>query len=120
MGRSGLQREMDCFFKETGNEKFSIRRFTKGLFQQVRGNLTPEAFLKLNDIIWKDLYKEGNCLEYHGHRLLAADGTFLNLPNHPSIHEEFDRRGMGRGNKKGVPKRMYLLSTLYDSVNYVI
>ncbi len=28
---------------------------------------------------------------YHGHKLLAADGTFPNLPNHPSIHEEFDR-----------------------------
>jgi hypothetical protein len=34
MGKTGLQREMDSFFRETENEQFSIRRITKGGFGQ--------------------------------------------------------------------------------------
>jgi len=119
MGKTGLQREMDSFFKETENEQFSIRKITKSGFSKSRRKLAPEAFLELNDIIWKDFYKEVDYLGYHGHKLRAADGTFLNLPNHSSIQEEFGRRGMGRGKKKDVSKSMCLLSALYDPVNYL-
>lgn len=65
------------------------------------------------------LYKEVDFYGYHGQKLLAVDGTYLNLPNHPSIHEEFDRRSMGRGKNKDLPKSMCLLSALYDPVNYL-
>jgi hypothetical protein len=119
MGKSGLQREMDSFFKETENEQFSIRKITKSGFSRSRQKLVLEAFLELNDIIWKDFYEEVDFYGYHGHKLLAVDGTYLNLPNHPSIHDEFDRRGMGRGKDKDLPKSMCLLSALYDPVNYV-
>jgi hypothetical protein len=119
MGKTGLQRELDSFLRETENEEFSIRRITKSGFSKSRRKLAPEAFLELNDIIWRDFYKEVDYYGYHGHKLLAADGTYLNLPNHPSIHEEFDRRGMGRGKNKDVPKSMCLLSALYDPVNYL-
>ncbi len=51
MGKTGLQREMDSFFKEAENEVFSIRRITKGSFSKARKNLAPEAFLDLNGII---------------------------------------------------------------------
>jgi hypothetical protein len=43
----------------------------------------------------------------------------LNLPDHPSILEEFGRRSFGRGTKKDVPKSMALLSLLYDPANYM-
>lgn len=119
MGRTGLQREMDSFFKETENEAFSIRKITKGGFSQSRKNLSPEAFLELNDVICKDFYKQVDYLGYHGRRLLAVDGSFLNLPNHKTIQEEFSSRGMGRGKLKDVNKSMCLLSMLYDPVNYM-
>jgi hypothetical protein len=119
MGKLGLQREMDSFLRETENEQFNIRRITKSGFSRSRRKLAPEAFLELNDIIWRDFYKEVDYYGYHGHKLLAVDGTYLNLPNHPSIHEEFDRRGMGRGKKKDLLKSMCLLSALYDPVNYL-
>lgn len=119
MGRTGLQREMDSFFKDTENEAFSIRKITKGGFSQSRKNLSPEAFLELNDVICNDFYKEVDYLGYHGHRLVAVDGTFLNLPNHKTIQEEFGSRGMGRGKLKNVNKSMCLLSMLYDPVNYM-
>jgi hypothetical protein len=37
MGKQGLQREMDSFFRETENEEFNIRRITKG-DKQVQSN----------------------------------------------------------------------------------
>ncbi|HEY4287928.1 MAG TPA: hypothetical protein VGN00_12575 [Puia sp.] len=80
MGKSGLQREMDSFLRETEDAEFSIRRVTKSAFSQA----------------------------------LAVDGSFLNLPDHPSIREEFGRRAFGRGTKKDVPQSMALLSMLYD------
>jgi len=119
MGKQGLQREMDSFFRDTENEKFNIRRITKGGFSKSRRNLAPEAFLELNDIVWRGFYKQVDYLGYHGHKLLAVDGTFLNLPNHESIHKEFGIRNMGRGQNKDVPKSMCLLSMLYDPVNYL-
>ncbi|HEY4288028.1 MAG TPA: IS4 family transposase [Puia sp.] len=77
MGKSGLQREMDSFLRETEDAG------------------------------------------YKNHRLLAVDGSFLNLPDHPSIREEPGRRAFGRGTKKDVPKSMALLSMLYDPANYM-
>jgi hypothetical protein len=110
---------MDSFFRETENETFSIRKITKGGFSQSRKKLAPEAFLKLNEIIWRDFYKEVDYLGYHGHKLLAVDGSFLKLPDHASVQEEFGTRGMGRGRNRQKKQSMCLLSMLYDPVNYL-
>jgi hypothetical protein len=119
MGKTGLQREMDAFFKETEEEAFNIRRITKSGFSQSRKNLAPEAFLELNNLIVQDFYKEVAFLGYKNHRVLAVDGGFLNLPNHESIREEYGTRGMGRGRLRGLKKSMCLLSMLYDPANYM-
>jgi hypothetical protein len=119
MGKSGLQREMDSFLKETEDADFSIRRVTKSAFTQARKYLSPEAFLELNEVIVKNFYENEAFLGYKNHRLLAVDGGFLNLPDHPSIREEFGRRAFGRGTKKDIPKSMCLLSLLYDPANYM-
>lgn len=119
MGKSGLQREMDSFFKETEDADFSIRRVTKSAFTQARKYLSPEAFLELNDVIVGNFYQNAAFLGYKNHRLLAVDGGFLNLPDHESIRVEFGRRAFGRGTKKDVPKSMCLLSLLYDPANYM-
>lgn len=88
-------------------------------FSKSRRKPAQETFPELNDIIWKVFYQKVDYFGYHGHKLLAADGSFLNLPNHASIQEQFGRRGMGRGKKKDLPKSMCLLSALYDPVNYL-
>jgi hypothetical protein len=119
MGKSGLQREMDSFLRETEDAEFNIRQVTKSAFSQARKNLSPEAFLELNEVVVQDFYENAAFLGYKNHRLLAVDGGFLNLPDHPSIREEFGRRAFGRGTKKDVPKSMALLSLLYDPANYM-
>ena len=119
MGKSGLQRELDSFFRETEDADFNIRRVTKSAFTQARKHLSPEAFLELNEVIVRNFYENVAFLGYKNHRLLAVDGGFLNLPDHPSIREEFGRRAFGRGTKKDVPKSMTLMSLLYDPANYM-
>ncbi len=119
MGKSGLQREMDAFLKETEDVEFNIRQVTKSAFTQARQFLSPEAFLELSDLTVKNFYENVAFMGYKNHRLLAVDGGFLNLPDHPSIREEFGRRAFGRGTKKDVPKSMCLLSLLYDPANYM-
>lgn len=119
MGKSGLQREMNSFFKDTEDADFSIRRVTKSAFTQARKFLSPEAFLELSDVVVQSFYQNVDYLGYKNHRLLAVDGGFLNLPDHESIREEFGRRAFGRGTKKDVPKSMCLLSLLYDPANYM-
>ena len=119
IGKTGLQRELDAFLRETENDAFNIRRITKSGFSQSRKNLAPEAFLDLNNVIAEDFYKEVAYLGYKNHRILAVDGGFLNLPNHESIREEFGTRGMGRGRLRGLKKSMCLLSLLYDPANYM-
>ena len=117
MGKNGLQREMDSFLKETEDAAFNIRRVTKSAFTQARKYLSPEAFVELSDVVVKNFYEHAAYLGYKNHRLLAVDGGFLNLPDHPSIREEFGRRAFGRGTKKDVPKSMALTSLLYDPAN---
>jgi hypothetical protein len=119
MGKSGLQREMDNFLRETEDAEFNIRQITKSAFSQARKQLSPKAFLELNDVVAQNFYENVAFLGYKNHRLLAVDGGFLNLPDHSSIHEEFGRRAFGRGTKKDVPKSMALLSLLYDPANYL-
>ncbi len=119
MGKNGLQREMDSFLRETEDTEFNIRQVTKSAFSQARKNLSPEVFLELNEVVVQDFYQTEAFLGYKNHRLLAVDGGFLNLPDHPSIREEFGRRAFGRGTKKDVPKSMALLSLLYDPANYM-
>lgn len=119
MGKSGLQREMDSFFRETEDQEFNIRQVTKSAFSQARQNLSPDAFLELNEVVVQDFYHHVPFLGYKNHRLLAVDGGFLNLPDHESVREEFGRRAFGRGTKKDVPKSMCLLSLLYDPANYM-
>ena len=119
MGKSGLQREMDSFLKETEDAEFNIRRVTKSAFSQARKHLSPEAFVELSDVVVQNFYEHVAFLGYKNHRLLAVDGGFLNLPDHPSIREEFGRRAFGRGTKKDVPKSMALTSLLYDPANYM-
>ena len=100
MGKQGLQREMDSFFRETENEDFSIRRITKGGFSKSRRNLAwrpswssmtsfGAAFIS-RSITW--VIMGISCWLW-----MERSSTCL---NHESIHQEFGIRDMGRGGQK--------------------
>jgi hypothetical protein len=118
MGTSSLQRELNKFFKDVSDSEFNIQEVTKGAFSQSRAKLKPEAFLELVDVGSQEFYKEYEWLAYEGHRLLSIDGSRLgNLPNHPTIKEEFGSNNFGPN--ADVEKSAAILSLLYDVANYI-
>lgn len=115
--KSSLQRELDDFYKQVTGSDFNIRQVTKGAFTQARANLKHEAFIELNQNVNKSFYDTAPYLVWHQMRLVAADGTRLALPNHPSIKKEFGEHGFG---PKAESKRsLALASFLYDPLNLI-
>jgi hypothetical protein len=118
MGTSSLQRELNKFFKDVSDSEFNIQQVTKGAFSQSRSKLKPEAFLELVDVASFEFYDKVEWLGYHDRRILSVDGSRLaNLPNHPSIKEEFG--SVGFGPNADVKKSAAILSLLYDVANYI-
>ncbi len=117
MGKSGLQREMDKFFKELSNADFNIREITKSAFTKSRKKLKPEAFLELNDFVNNEFYEDAPYLGYNNHRVISVDGSTAELPNHPETIKEFGRTGFGPN--ANAQKSMATLSCLYDVANYL-
>lgn len=115
--KSSLQRELDCFYKEVSRSDFNIRHATKGAFSQARAKLNPSAFIEMNDNVVETFYQEAPYLVWHGMRLLAADGTRINLPRHESVIKEFGEHGFG---PNADSKRSVAIgSFLYDTLNLV-
>lgn len=85
-----LQNALNKVFTALG-EVFSVP--TASAYCQARLKLKPEIFLHLNQVVCQDfyqLYEEESLVErWRGHRLLACDGTYLNLPDTDETRSEF-------------------------------
>lgn len=115
--KSSIQRELDSFFKELNKEDFNIRTVTKSAFTKARAKLNPWAFKRLGEIAVDVFYSSAPYRTWHGKRLLGIDGTRLQLPNHPSVIEEFGQHQVGP--KADSPCSMATGSVLYDCLNLV-
>ena len=115
--KTSIQRELDCFFKSVSNEDFNIRQVTKGAFSQARLKLNPWGFQRLNQVAVESFYQDAPYHTWQGLRVLAVDGTRLNLPNHKSIVEAFGSCVIGP--TLGVTKSLALASLLYDVLNNI-
>lgn len=115
--KSSIQRELDSFFKELDNEDFNIRKATKSAFTKARAKLNPWAFKRLGEIAVDVFYGKAPYHTWHGKRLMGIDGTRLQLPNHPSVVEEFGQQQAGP--KADSPCSMAIGSVLYDCLNLV-
>jgi Transposase DDE domain len=62
-------------------------------YSHARQKLKPEVFIILNRIVCQNFYQlyeaDGLVKRWRGHRLIGADGTYLNLPDTPETREEF-------------------------------
>ena len=113
--KSSLQRELDSFFKTVLSTDYNIRKVTKGALTQSRAKLKPEAFKEINDVACSSFYAGAPYRTWHGHRIIACDGSRLHLPNHKTIKEEFGEYLVGRNGD--TPVSMALISVLYDPLN---
>lgn len=87
--RTSIQREMDRFFSRLNEEDFDIRAVTKGAFTRARAKLKYTAFTSLMHSSLKIFYEQAPVENWKGFRVLAVDGSRLNLPRHASIDTEF-------------------------------
>ncbi len=112
MLKRSLQKELVHFYDLIK----SPVHITKSAFSQSRKQLKPEAFLDLNDTLVNGYYDEYEYQTWYGHRLLAIDGSTLNLPHSGEIVAYF---GIQK-NQTEIPLAMARISTCYDLLNEII
>lgn len=85
-----LQHALNKFFSLLG-EVFHVP--TAAAYCQAKQKVKPEVFAHLSAVVCDDFYRlderEGQVRLWHGHRLLGADGRYLNLPDTASLRATF-------------------------------
>lgn len=102
---SALQTELDQFFQFLDQAPFERHVLSAQAFSQARRKVLPSAFEALNQALQSQLDAHGLRRTWQGLRLLAVDGSTLNLPLEPEIERFF-------GTHQGQP--MARLSALHD------
>lgn len=107
----GIRAAVRAFIKvaKEDDATYSQQAFSKG-----RMRIKWEAFREIYRITVDDCYSEFNYQTYNGYRLLAVDGSRLNLPYHPESAEEF-------GIQESTGNQIQALaSCLYDVLNGIV
>lgn len=86
--RKTTQLELDEF-REFFMQETVGTTYTKQSFSESRQKLLPKAFLLLNEALIQEYYAEPNFLTYKGFRILAMDGSVLEIPNTKENRETY-------------------------------
>lgn len=88
--KMSLQNALNKVFKALG-KVLSVPQASA--YSHARQKLKPEIFLLLNRGICQNFYRlyqaDGMVKRWRGHRLIGADGTYLNLPDTPETRKAF-------------------------------
>lgn len=106
MVKGAVSVELMHFFDAILGETHSVK-ITASALTQARRHLKASAFSELNHFV-TSLFINTQCKRWRGFRLLAVDGTTLNLPNVAALKDEF-----GYSNNKTQARG----SQLYDVLN---
>lgn len=89
-GKSSVQVELDRFYKTLFESSNSFHSISKSAFTQSRKKLLPEAFVELADEQLNYFSDNApNNKTWNGFRLVAIDGSSLNLPDSSEIKQHF-------------------------------
>ncbi|MFV0507042.1 MAG: IS4 family transposase [Bacteroidales bacterium] len=112
-----IQRDLDSFFNNLDRSEYTIRKVSKGAFTQARAKIDETGFIRFNEIAVDTFYGAVDYNKWHGHRVLAADGSTLRLPTHDSVKKKFGECKFGH--KKDKILSMATSSILYDVLNQI-
>ncbi len=87
--KRALQDELDAFFNLEQGTAVAAQVVTKSAFCQARLKLKAEAFVELHQVQVAYFYVKGTPPTWYGFRLLAVDGSTLQLPTTPAIVAQF-------------------------------
>ena len=104
------------YFNETNSEKLST--FTQSAFIQSRNKIKPEVFKHLSSVLVSEFYTDNDLSIklWDGFRLLAIDGSMINLPDTEEL-EDFYGRTRNQTDSGVVQART---SVLYDVLNKIV
>lgn len=105
--RRSLQVELNNFGKF-----MVLPRISKQAFSAARKKLLPAAFIAINKILIEEFYSNNKFNTFHGYRLIAVDGSTLQLPEGEAIKEKY---GTCSNQKEGMS--MSRISHAYDPLN---
>ena len=64
---------------------------SKQAFSERRMIIDPQAYIDINDDLIREIYKKPEELKtFKGYYLTAMDGSIFDLPNYPTIREDFN------------------------------
>lgn len=106
MVKGAVSVELMHFFDAILGETHSVK-ITASALTQARRHLKASAFTELNHLV-TSLFLKKQCKRWRGFRLLAVDGTTINLPNVAALKDEY-----GYSNNKTQARG----SQLYDVLN---
>lgn len=110
--KNGLQAGINEFLKETNT---NINGYSKAAYCKARQKIHPDAFKALVGVTVQNFYKENRTKTMKGYRILAIDGSDLNLPNTESLLEVFGSEDFANGIQVQAQ-----VSCVYDVLNNVI
>lgn len=117
MIKKSTQLELDDFLKKFGTEDANYSTYTKQSFSEARQKLSPEAFKILNKGFIEKYYEDNDFKKYKNYRLLAVDGSCLEVPNSEELKKHYGYATNSNSRQKAARA---LSSTLYDVENKLV
>jgi Transposase DDE domain len=114
--RKSISMELFTFLKSSNSTLESI---SASAFVQQRKKINPDFFYKLNNHIAVDYYKDNdeNVQLYKGHRVLAIDGSTINLPVSKELKQTYQ---LFNNQHKTNDVILGRVSILYDVLNNIV
>jgi hypothetical protein len=116
MVRKSTQLELDEFREMFMSESAEATSYTKQSFSEARQKLSPTAFTLLSDEIIRGFYEDDDFKTYKGFRLLAIDGSIIEVPNTKENQQTY---GYASSQKEGFRVARALSSHLFDIENRI-
>lgn len=105
--RRSLQVELNHFGKI-----ISASIISKQVFSAARKKILPNAFVELNKKLVHEFYNDNEFKKFRGYRIIAFDGSTLQLPEGDSIKEKYGTCSNSKENMN-----MARISNAYDPLN---
>lgn len=112
MMKRTLQIEIDSFIENILDKK--DMDYTKQAFSKARQKLSHEAFSSINDELIKEYYADNDFKKYKKWRLLAIDGSTLEIPDTPETQDFY---GYSENQVANLKIARAKISELYDIEN---
>ncbi|TGV00210.1 IS4 family transposase [Flavivirga rizhaonensis] len=116
--KKSLSIEIDGFvnhLKSHREQSFSLKPFSSSAYVQSRKKIKAEVFISLSSVLVDEFYSDNDLVVklWNGFRLLAVDGSTMNLPSTRETHRIYGKAK----NQTGDTAVQGRVSVLYDVLN---